>query len=362
MLFLYVGSIDQKQAAKQMKQIVLSFIFLITNNLQAQTYRNLVLEGGGIRGVAYCGALEELERQGVLQHIKRVGGTSAGAIHASMLALGFSGTEITELVNNVKFESFNDGRYIFIGGISRTINRYGWYQGKRFTHWIEKRIETKTGNKNLTLGQLHDLVLSGIGRDLFVMATNLSQQRSVVLSYQTYPNMRVADAVRASMSIPLYYNAVFVDSFGRVYDRPQIDIKTDVLVDGGVTLNYPITIFDQNQFLSTPDSTRQSDAIVLNPETLGLSLDRSEQIRLNTTNGEGVAPYPIDGFTDYVSAFYNLIMEKVNYRNFNPENLKRTISIDYKNISQRVRKLSPTEKATMMDSGREAVKGFRFGN
>jgi NTE family protein len=345
-----------------MKKTLLLFIFLTVNNLQAQTYRNLVLEGGGIRGVAYCGAIEELERQGVLKNIKRVGGTSAGAIHASMLALGFSATEITELVNNVKFESFNDGRYIFIGGISRTIKRYGWYQGKRFTHWIEKRIETKTGDKNLTLGQLHDLAMAGKGRDLFVMATNLSQQRAVALSYQTYPNMRVADAVRASMSIPLYYNAVFVDSLGRVYDRPQIDIKTDVLVDGGVTLNYPITLFDQNQFVTNPDSTLQPNATVLNNETLGLSLDRSEQIKRNNTNGEGVAPYPIGGFTDYVSAFYNLIMEKVNYRNFNPENLKRTISIDYKNISQRVRKLSLAEKTIMMDSGCEAVKGFQFAN
>ncbi len=347
-----------------MKQALILFIYLITNNLQAQNYQNLVLEGGGIRGVAYCGAIEELERQGVLQHITRVGGTSAGAIQASMLALGFSGAEITELVNDVKFESFNDGQYIFVGGVSRTIKRYGWYRGKRFTHWIEKRVETKTSNKDLTLGQLHDLVLGGQGRDLFVMATNLSQQRAVVLSYQTYPNMRVADAVRASMSIPLYYNAVFVDSLGRVYDRPQIDIKTDVLVDGGVTQNYPITLFDQNQFLTNPDTTQRPDIAVLNTQTLGLSLDRSEQIQLNSINvdGQGVAPYPINGFTDYVSAFYNLIMEKVNYQNFSPENLKRTISIDYKNISQRVRKLSVAEKTMMIDNGREAVKRFKFVN
>ena len=65
-----------------MKQALILFIYLITNNLQAQNYQNLVLEGGGIRGVAYCGAIEELERQGVLQHITRVGGTSAGAIQA----------------------------------------------------------------------------------------------------------------------------------------------------------------------------------------------------------------------------------------------------------------------------------------
>ena len=51
-------------------------------------YRNLVMEGGGIRGIAYGGALAELEQRGVLAGIRRVGGTSAGAIQAALLAVG----------------------------------------------------------------------------------------------------------------------------------------------------------------------------------------------------------------------------------------------------------------------------------
>ena len=45
-------------------------------------FRNLVFEGGGVRGIAYIGAMGVLEQQGVLEHIIRVGGTSAGAINA----------------------------------------------------------------------------------------------------------------------------------------------------------------------------------------------------------------------------------------------------------------------------------------
>jgi NTE family protein len=51
---------------------------------QAPPYRNLIRKGGGIRGIAYGGALQELARQGVLA--QRVGGTSAGAIQAALLA------------------------------------------------------------------------------------------------------------------------------------------------------------------------------------------------------------------------------------------------------------------------------------
>ncbi|WP_226163281.1 patatin-like phospholipase family protein [Hymenobacter terricola] len=52
----------------------------------ASRYRNLVMEGGGIRGIAYGGALLELEQQGILRGLERVGGTSAGAIQAALLA------------------------------------------------------------------------------------------------------------------------------------------------------------------------------------------------------------------------------------------------------------------------------------
>lgn len=78
--------------------LILAFICCIASVAQGQsavpvTYRNLVMEGGGIRGIAYGGALAELEKQGVLAGIQRVGGTSAGAIQAALLAVGYSPQE-----------------------------------------------------------------------------------------------------------------------------------------------------------------------------------------------------------------------------------------------------------------------------
>ena len=60
-------------------------------------YRNLVMEGGGVRGIAYGGALQELQAQGILPHIERVGGTSAGAIQAALLAVGYAPDAIVEV-------------------------------------------------------------------------------------------------------------------------------------------------------------------------------------------------------------------------------------------------------------------------
>ena len=56
-------------------------------------FKNLVFEGGGVKGIAYVGAMEILEKRGILQNIERVGGTSAGAINAVLLALNYSNIE-----------------------------------------------------------------------------------------------------------------------------------------------------------------------------------------------------------------------------------------------------------------------------
>jgi hypothetical protein len=53
-------------------------------------FRNLVFEGGGVKDVAYVGAMQILQNRGFLSGIQRVGGTSAGAINALISALGYS--------------------------------------------------------------------------------------------------------------------------------------------------------------------------------------------------------------------------------------------------------------------------------
>ncbi|EJR74746.1 hypothetical protein IK7_05534 [Bacillus cereus VD156] len=53
----------------------------------AHTFRNLVFEGGGVKGRAYIGAIRALNEEGILPEIKRFGRTSTGAITALLLGL-----------------------------------------------------------------------------------------------------------------------------------------------------------------------------------------------------------------------------------------------------------------------------------
>lgn len=42
--------------------------------------KNLVFEGGGVMLITYLGALEMIEKHGILQQVERAAGASAGAI------------------------------------------------------------------------------------------------------------------------------------------------------------------------------------------------------------------------------------------------------------------------------------------
>lgn len=71
---------------------------------------NLVFQGGGVKGVAYLGALKQLEREsdGFLQRIKRVAGSSAGSLMALYLALNLPLGKIRDLVIKKQYKDFLD--------------------------------------------------------------------------------------------------------------------------------------------------------------------------------------------------------------------------------------------------------------
>jgi NTE family protein len=325
-------------------------------------YRNLVMEGGGIRGIAYGGALQELEQRGILRGIRRVGGTSAGAIQAALLAVGYSAKEIIEVVNATPVQRLNDGRFIFFGGTHRLVKQYGWYRGDEFATYLSELVARKTQRPNLTLAELHALAQKQPDRyrDLYTTGTNLTTQRVQVFSYETNPTLRVADAVRISMSIPLYFRAVLLDAQGNVVTgTPTPGQPVQVLVDGGLLANYPIDLFDYPRYLAAgftgpPDARGH----VFNPETLGLRLDRAEQIPLDTAPAgrQQLAPYDITDFNSYVGALYTVALENLNP--MQPADWQRTISIDFLNFSPKIKRVTDAQKQQLMDSGRKGVQAF----
>jgi NTE family protein len=322
-----------------MKKSFLFFALLAFQFIQAQspfTVKNLVFEGAGVRGIAYCGAIQAMESKKMMGQIERVGGTSSGAIVALTISLGYSGKEIENIILQTNFKKFNDGNYFFIGGINRINKYFGWYRGKRVEKWLEKIIKEKTGNENITFEELHQ---KGF-KDLYITGTSLNKQKPVLFSFETYPNMKVKDAVRISISIPLYFEPLFIDSTGKVFSRPKQRQELDMMMDGGLLENFPIHIFDTSQ----PDLY-----------TIGFRIDHEAQIE-NDKGNRTLAEVPVDNLKQYFRAFYNIVIENLNRQKLTTSDWQRTVSISDGNVVPRVRKLSKEEVTTLIENGRRAVQ------
>ncbi len=308
------------------------------------TYKNLVFEGAGMKGIAYAGVLEELEAKGILENIEKVAGTSSGGITAMSVALGYSAQEIKDIIYHTPFHKFNDGKGLFIGGIHRLKKHYGWFQGRNFMSWLEEVIEQKTGDADITF---EELIEQGY-KPLYITGSSLSHQESVFFSAETYPKMKVKNAVRITMSIPFYFEAVYIDEVGNLIHNPEDPTQYNLVVDGGVTENFPIYMFDQ--------TSPKGDSII-NKETLGIRIDSPSQVA-NDKEQKGLADIPIKDHKDFVTAMYRIMLENINRQHLTPEHWKQTISVSDDNISSRVRKMSVEEKETLLTNGRVAAIEF----
>jgi len=314
---------------------------------QSQPYNNLVFEGAGVRGIAYVGSLKALEDRNKMEQIENVAGTSAGAIAALCVALGYNSQELEKIIQEAKIQHFNDGKFFFVGGVSRMSRSYGWYRGKSFTKWLEEIIYNKTRDADISFRELHE---EGF-RDLYVTGTSLNHQKLIVFSYETYPEMKIKDAVRISMSVPLYFEAVFIDSAGQVLNNKNLHGYFDVVVDGGLTGNFPISIFDS--LISISGETVR----ISNPKTLGLRIDTPDQLKYDL-EGKGLAPMSVNGFRQYLSSLYTFALENLNRNELTAMDWGRTISISSGNIGPRVRRLSREEKNLLIRNGQIATQEF----
>ncbi|HEX8089986.1 MAG TPA: patatin-like phospholipase family protein, partial [Blastocatellia bacterium] len=147
-------------------------------------FKNLVFEGGGVKGVAFGGALEVLSKRGIFSQVVRVGGTSAGAITAAMVALGYDADYIKQEMLALDFNQFKDGN--FLSDVTRLFKKYGWYKGDTFLEFMEGQIATRTGNPDTTFDDLHNAISSENGfRDLYVVGTDLTTRQYQVFSYES---------------------------------------------------------------------------------------------------------------------------------------------------------------------------------
>jgi NTE family protein len=285
-----------------------------------QQFTNLAFKGGGVLGIAYAGALEVLEEQQILQNVQRVAGTSAGAITAALVSLRCTAAEIYQAVQSTNFGSFEDGFDPL-----RIATKYGLYKGDAFLSWMQQQITSKGLPATATFS---DFKAKGLP-DLRVFATDLNIRGLKEFSVETTPGTIVAEAVRASMSIPLFFEA---------WQFSNSVPDNHIYVDGGTVFNFPITAFDSGN--------------AANPQTLGFYL-------------ENLHAAPVDdGLTDnhilkYVGALFETLLDAqvIDFEN-NPGEESRSIIIDNLGISPVNFNLTDDQKTQLYNSGKQYTTAY----
>lgn len=310
-----------------------------------------------MRGVAYVGALEVLEEKGVLSGIRRVAGTSAGAIVALLVGLKYSNREIDGIMSRLDFNRFLDPDGFCLSNVARVLRRFGWYRGDFFRAWAGEIVKARMGRSDATFADARSA--GGEFREMYFISTNLSTGYGEVFSNEYSPEMPLADAVRRSMSIPLFFVA------------PRSE-RGDVYVDGGVFDNYPIKLFDRERYIETysrpapyyeahnAELARAGLDIsryVYNKESLGFRLDTQTEIGVFRDHREPVK-HEISRFKDYMTSLVGAVMAAEGSRHLHSDDWQRTIYVDTLDVKTTEFDLGDDRKAALIRSGRDSAQTY----
>lgn len=298
--------------------------------------RNLVFEGGGIWGISYLGVLDYMYQNNWMETVVRAAGTSAGAVTACITSFNLPFNSIKEIAYTLNYKkvpqrseaeqltwipeeirNFIDDMFGDMNCLYRLVNNYGWFSTDYFYSWIKEVIAARFDrNKKRPPYTFADFKDVSIHKDyipfldLYIIGTNLSMRTWEIFSYDTTPDMEVAEAVRISMSIPLIFESVKKET----RDKYGNSI-TNVFSDGGIMNNYPINLFDSMDYNTYP-------YYGINLDTLGVRfLSRLQHV--NITN-----------LLEYIESLIHVstYIQQENYE-ANPLNKERSIVIDPQDVN-----------------------------
>ncbi len=223
-----------------------------------QIYADGVFEGGGVRGIAFLGALRCCADLGL--RWRKLAGTSAGAITAALMAANLSMDELEQTLGTMDYQSLFLGKKtspLILNGNPADDLQFPWwmvlclaiarqngqYSLKFFESWLTEKLAS-VGFRTFA-----DVKARGGGKDLKVVVSDVTRGQMLVLPedlarhYQPdeptliqhlglgkAEDFSVAEAVRLSLSIPLFF-------------EPG-QLGNSAIVDGGVLSNFPLWIYD----------------------------------------------------------------------------------------------------------------------
>lgn len=274
----------------------------------------LALSGGGVFGYGEVGALKELiNLYGDLIDLDNIYGVSVGSMVGALYGVGYNIDEIEKIVFEMNFGFLiRDTKFAYY----KLYEKYGMYEAKKLEDEIERLIQIKTNIKFCTFNQ--------IKKNLTIISTNLNQQCPKIFDREQTPHMIISKAIRMSITYPGIMQPVWFE--GNLYS------------DGGLTINYPITLIEKLGKLS---------------QTIGITFAGFN----DNIDGTMKDSLGINNVIDYICAL-GLTMNRATYiAQITPTLLKRSIIIKItENIASMQLDLTIEQKRFIYDCGVNAVK------
>lgn len=309
-------------------------------------YADLVLEGGGVKGIGLLGAIEELAEQGL--SFPRIAGASAGAIVGALAAAcqqaGRPVSELVEVMESLDYRSFADptllDRFGMLGKGIELLLHDGVYKGDVALHWIEQQLAER-GVRTWDDLRIDDDPGTSLPPDrryrLVVVASDLSRGQLVRLPWDyrhyglTADEQPVALAVRASMSYPFFFRPVTLTA--------GHGLGECTLVDGGMLSNFPIDVFDR------------TDGRPQRWPTYG--------VKLSARPAQRQVSHAVDGPIDLAFAALHTLLDAHDAYHLDDENTTaRTLFVDTDGVSTLDFGIDRDTQRTLYAAGHAAARKF----
>jgi NTE family protein len=315
---------------------------------------NLVLEGGGAKGIALVGAIAELEENGY--SFDRVAGASVGAVVGSLVAAGWTGKELLTELAEFDLGQFSGPRR----RLRRTRALYaltvhgGIHPMDTLRDWLTRLLAKRGVRTFQDLARPDDVSAPAERRfRLAVTVSDLSRGELVHLPWDYHrlygldpADQSVADAVCASAAFPYYFFPQTITANQRaVAPRLQVGNGTSTVIDGGVLSNFPLEVFQDADTptvgikllprLPRPEGDRQ----LLTPRVYWRPLRLAEQMIGTMIEGRDQAR--LDHLT------------RITQRRVIVVNTRAAGILEFN--------LKPCQRAALLECGREAVREFVQG-
>ena len=306
------------------------------------TYVDLVFEGGGVKGIALVGAYAVLEEQGY--EPQNMAGASAGAIVAALISAGYTSGELRRIISGLDYDRFKDEALEDRFPLGRTLSilkDLGIYEGEDFLEWMRGLLEARGVRTFGDLVRREDDELR-YRYKLQVIASDVTERRLLVLPRDAHKlgvgdpdDMDVAQAVRMSMSIPIFFEPV---RFANRQTR-----KEHLIVDGGMLSNFPVWLFDAEE-----------------PQwpTFGLKLVQRPENPIGDELPQPVSRGGVSEVISYLRSLVDTMMAAHDRLYIEDHEFDRTIAIETLGVGTTEFDLSAERAMALYESGRDAAQRF----